>query len=181
MSRTFEVHFTLTLPEYLRVNRPLTWRQFRRLLLVLLIPFAFIGGMGFLQRHLSPEQSEGNPWQALLWMWGCVALLIPTLALAYAVLTYFAARRRWQMTAQLHDPQTFRASESGVETRGDSFHHFLGWDHIAHAESKGDMILLMTVHSTYFLIPTRAFPDSGELDAFKDFVRTRVADCRRLS
>jgi len=168
---TIRVSTTPTFNAYLRF---VMWHLVRQVWF--LIPIAILLLICFLLAPLIPFEQEGA---AARYRASLGALILPALVFVLLPLsTYFAARKRWRLAADLRAPRTYVFSETGIELLSDSFKTQITWSHVATAYRRPDQILLGTAQKQFYLVSLRDFESPEQLNQFLELVRRKVPRSR---
>ena len=79
------------------------------------------------------------------------------------VATYFRAKKRWKVAAELRIEKTYDISESGIYVTADGVNGYIEWRYIASAELWRGWILLMTNQKMYHFFPLSVVPEPDKL------------------
>jgi len=170
MQQEIRVEVLPTFADFLRLNY---WVMARRLWLmwVIMIPTLLL----FLATPILPI--GGNLLEKYLKTLPAGVMSVIAFGVVPASI-YFAARKRWQIVAELREPRTYTFTDAGMQVKANSSEGFTTWQNIASAHRMGDTAVLATVQQQFHLIPLQAFESPEQFAQFRRLLASKIPSCR---
>lgn len=107
-----------------------------------------------------------------------IILIIHAVVMIFIVIffmfLYLNMKKQFESTPILKQKISYKVTEDGVETQGDSFNSKIGWDMFIKAEEFKDYSLLYPSPASVFIFPLRCFESDFQVTQFRELVRRNL-------
>jgi hypothetical protein len=171
MRETIHIRYVPAFRDHLIAYVLATWRRAGWLFCLLAVLLVAVWGL--LVGRPTTDLEVRAKWLSLFVLLGVYLVALPAAMI-------MRVRHQWNSLEELRKPQHLEFSDTGVLATGDTMSSDILWREIVRVEAALGIVIFRTERGIYFCVPISAFPDRAAYDAFRELVRNKVADSRRI-
>lgn len=150
--------YTPNFQEFWVLNRTMALKQIGILKWfagILLVSYAFLPWM--------PNFNHEGKTLFEIYTGALMVLILPGLLVFIMLITYWTAKKRWNLSSELRCKKEYEIGPDGIQIRGDGLNGFLDWKHFTKAECIKGLFVITTTQGAIHYFPESIVPDCAAL------------------